>query len=91
METKVVECPQHGVQPFGLMCVHLAASNNSIALGFYEHDEGDLGRPDAWCSACEDRWQTAESEEEQEQWFVDCDFKIVCANCWDTSRKQNIG
>ncbi|WP_407510682.1 hypothetical protein [Elizabethkingia anophelis] len=48
MSQKFVECGQHGKQEMALICTHLAHSVlGDTPLGFHEHDEGDMGRPDA--------------------------------------------
>lgn len=53
MSQKFVECGQHGKQEMALICTHLAHSvSGDTPLGFHEHDEGDMGRPDAWCDQC---------------------------------------
>ena len=46
-------------------------------LGFHEHDEGDMGRPDAWCNQCDLVLDKAETEDELDEWFTNCDHKIV--------------
>lgn len=92
MEQQYVECATHGKQEMGLLCTHLAQSRTDTApLGFHEHDEGDMGRPDAWCNECEDAWDLTETEEDRENWFTGCDFKIVCVSCWDETKGRNEG
>lgn len=84
-------CNTHGLQGFGLLCAHLAHNlKNKTKIGFHEHDEGDTARPDAWCDTCEARWDLTETENEREQWFLDCDFKIICENCWDEAKALNL-
>ncbi|MHA7609810.1 hypothetical protein [Elizabethkingia meningoseptica] len=90
MSQKEVECSVHGRQKMGLLCTHLAYSLlDKIPVDFYEHDEGDMGRPDAWCNQCEQAWELTETEEDRENWFLNCDHKIVCAACWDEAKELN--
>lgn len=90
METKTISCNTHGVQEFGLLCTHLAYSLiDRRAIGFHQYDVGDSGRPDAWCDECEARWELTTIEEERDQWFLDCDHKLVCVNCWDEAEELN--
>lgn len=82
--TNICNCPVHGEQGIGLVCVHIAhAVDAGEKVGFFSDDTfDDLARPDAWCAACEETLLLA-SDEEQERWFHDADFKIFCAACWD--------
>ncbi|KGT10323.1 hypothetical protein CMU71_03160 [Elizabethkingia anophelis] len=91
MSQKFVECGQHGKQEMALICTHLAHNVlGDTPLGFHEHDEGDMGRPDAWCDQCNMVLDKAEAEDELDEWFTNCDHKIVCVNCWDEVKVQNV-
>lgn len=81
METKKINCSTHGIQNFGLLCLHLASGSENDTLGFWEQKEEDAN-PMAWCNKCEERWATTQSEENGEKWFEECDFKIICATCY---------
>lgn len=90
MEETKVNCSIHGEQEFGLLCTHLAHSLlDRVPVGFHEYDAGDAGRPDGWCDACEARWELTTTEEEREQWFLDCNHKLLCVNCWDEAKELN--
>lgn len=90
MKAESINCSLHGVQGIGLLCTHLAHSLlGQKVVGFYMHDEGDTDRPDAWCNECEARWDLTETESEREQWFLDCDFKLLCTSCWDEAKALN--
>ena len=82
-ETGNIDCPQHGWQGIGLVCEHIAfAVDAGEQIGFYYGDETDTARPDAWCARCEDAL-IALNGASSEQWFLDGQYKIFCAACWD--------
>lgn len=90
MKTDKINCAVHGIQDFGLLCTHLALSlRHREKIGFHEYDSGDSGRPDAWCDACEARWDLTKTDDDRDQWFIDCDHKLVCATCWDEAKELN--
>lgn len=90
MQQKHIECTKHGQQEMALLCTHLAHSLlNRISIGFHEYDSGDTGRPDAWCNTCEEAWSQTKTEADREQWFIDCQHKIVCISCWDEAKELN--
>ena len=83
---KQTTCPSHGQQGIGLLCTHLAhAIATGELVGFFWGDDEDLARPDAWCKACNDKLLALDGAS-SEQWFVDADFKTVCAACWDDAK-----
>lgn len=91
METKNITCSLHGTQEMSLICTHLAHSLlDKTKVGFHEYDTGDMGRPDACCDACDERLDLALTHEEQQQWFLNCDYKILCAGCWDEAKDLNL-
>ena len=55
-------------------------------VGFHCEDNGDLGRPDAWCQSCEDSWPSFNGD--GDAWFGACDFKVVCCGCWDLAKNR---
>jgi hypothetical protein len=84
--TKQTNCPSHGQQGVGLDCTHIAHAIDRLELvGFHWGDDVDLARPDAWCSKCEEAL-VALNGASSEQWFIDADFKILCAACWDEAK-----
>lgn len=90
MSKKYTECSLHGKQEIGLLCTHLAHSLlDRIPVGFHEFDDADLGRPDAWCDKCEEAEKQIETDQDQENWFISCDYKILCAACWDEAKVLN--
>lgn len=83
---KKTNCPNHGEQGIGLVCTHIAyAIDTGGRVGFYWGDDIDTARPDAWCQECEDALVALDGAS-SEQWFVDAEFKILCAVCWDEAR-----
>lgn len=76
----------HGEQGIGLACTHIAhAIDTHQKVGFFVGDDVDLARPDAWCSVCEENL-VALNGSDCEQWFMDADFKLLCACCWDEAK-----
>jgi hypothetical protein len=81
-----VICPTHGQQGIGLVCTHVAhAAERGERVGFFWGDETDTARPDAWCKQCE-QGLIALGDASAEQWFIDAEFKIFCASCWDEAK-----
>lgn len=84
---KMLDCDQHGRQPFGLVCTHVAhAIDSSRKVGFYWGDDIDLARPDAWCADCEAKLIALDGASSR-QWFIDCDYKMLCIHCWDLAKE----
>lgn len=85
---KTTACSQHGTQGIGLVCTHVAhAIDSGEQVGFFWGDDTDTARPDAWCLQCE-RALIALNGASSTQWFVDAEFKILCASCWDEAKER---
>lgn len=86
---KQVRCSTHGPQGMGLACTHVAhAIDSGEQVGFFWGElPDDAARPDAWCSACEERWLARPPGELTDDWFRSCQFKILCAHCWDLAKQ----
>ena len=85
--TKTANCPRHGPQGIGLVCTHVAhAIESGEAVGFFWGDDTDAARPDAWCASCEQKLVALKGAS-SERWFVEAEFKILCATCWDEARR----
>jgi hypothetical protein len=83
---KTAHCSKHGVRGIGLVCTHVAhAIDSGAEVGFFWGDDTDTARPDAWCAACE-RKLVALAGASSERWFVEAEFKILCASCWDEAK-----
>ncbi len=84
---KTTVCGRHGSQGIGLACIHVArAIDSGDQVGFCWGDDVDLARPDAWCLAC-NHALAALAGASSEQWFLDADFKVLCAACWDEAKR----
>jgi hypothetical protein len=87
MIEKRVECSTHGNQGMGLLCIHAAiAIDSGTRSGFFQSDNTDLARPDAWCGDCQQKLSQSGWSEE---WFEAAEFKIVCAICWDLAKERS--
>lgn len=84
-EIEHVYCDQHGQQSLKLVCSHLLANTAKEPVGFHEYEPDDT----AWCNECEKALNKANTEEAQEQWFLDCDYKIVCVLCQEKIKESN--
>jgi hypothetical protein len=85
---KTANCPKHGKQGIGLACTHVAhAIDSGAQVGFFWGDDEDAARPDAWCRKCEQAL-VAMNGQSSEQWFIDAQFKILCAACWDEAKRN---
>ena len=83
---KKINCHRHGAQGFGLVCTHVAhAIDKNQQVGFFWGDDIDLARPDAWCKSCEKRLIALKGAS-SEQWFIECEYKMLCAKCWDEAK-----
>ena len=83
---KTAICPEHGEQGIGLVCKHVAcALIRGKRVGFYWGDDTDTARPDAWCKECE-KALVALNGASSEKWFINAEFKILCATCWDEAK-----
>jgi hypothetical protein len=81
-----VNCTAHGDQGIGLVCKHIAvAVDAGTSVGFFWGDDTDTARPDAWCLACE-KSLIGLNGQSSENWFLDAEFKIFCALCWDEAK-----
>lgn len=84
-----VVCPEHGRQGIGLVCTHIAlAIDSAEPVGFFWGNDADTARPDAWCMACEQALRETPAGQPTETWFLACDFKILCAACWDIAKHR---
>lgn len=83
---KNVNCSAHGEQGIGLVCKHVAVAVDSGArVGFFWGDDTDTARPDAWCSECE-KALVALNGRSSKKWFLEAEFKVFCAKCWDQAK-----
>ena len=82
-----VSCTKHGRQGIGLVCTHIAhAVESGDPVGFFWGDDTDTARPDAWCSDCERALRQIPNGATTAAWFKNCEFKVLCAACWDHAK-----
>lgn len=67
-----------------LICRHLLGGSND-PIGFHGYEQEGM----AWGNECEQKLSKTRTDEEQDQWSLDCDYKIVCAICWDNIKESN--
>jgi glycerol-3-phosphate dehydrogenase len=86
-DDRSVACATHGLQGMTLLCTHVAhAIDGGEPVGFYCDSNTDMARPDAWCHACEQARLAISADDSIDVWYRSCDFKILCAQCWDEAR-----
>ena len=80
-----MECSLHGPSELAFACSHLLTGTG---LGFYHSGppDEDQSRPDAWCSACEERRRRVGGWTDESE----ADIILVCSNCWDIARERNL-
>ena len=84
-----VVCPEHGRQRIGLACAHIAhAIDSGKPVGFFWGDDTDNAGPDAWCTTCEAALLATPAGASTDEWFLACNFKILCAGCWDQAKQR---
>jgi len=87
-EVNSVSCKRHGPQPETFVCQHIVQSlHDRRPVGFFWSSETPSARPDAWCSACNQRvaatggeW-TPEAEAEAEAGVT-----VLCGACYDEAK-----
>ena len=90
MET--VRCDVHGLQQHTLVCQHVAEGlSRHQRVGFFcSASRPDNLRPDAWCSACEERVKVTAYE-----WvglaLEHLQPKVLCGACYDVAKRFYTG
>ncbi|SDR50973.1 hypothetical protein SAMN05519103_04225 [Rhizobiales bacterium GAS113] len=87
-----VRCSVHGWQQRTFVCQHVAdglAKRKRVGFFSTKYDP-DNSRPDAWCSACEERVRATGGE------WVDPALKhlqpkILCGACYDLAKQFHMG
>jgi len=84
-----MECPRHGTQGFGILCIHVAkAIDTGENVGFFWAEDEEMARPFAWCAACE---QYHLQHGDFKLLAGVADFKVICAKCWDEAKYVQLG
>jgi hypothetical protein len=87
-----VQCTIHGLQQRTFVCQHIAeglVKRDRVGF-FWTREDPDNPRPDAWCSACEDRARATNGE-----WtgaaLEHLQSKILCGACYDFAKAFHLG
>ena len=85
-----INCSVHGPQPETFVCQHIARSLTTREIvGFFWPADADEERPDAWCSACNERVARTGGE-----WIGEAaehlDAQLLCARRYDEARALNL-
>lgn len=81
---KTVVCAQHGEQHQTFVCEHLV---HGEGLGFFQADDEQNPRPDAWCSRCELIRQAHGGWTEESENMLG--VKLLCGACYDRAKQRN--
>jgi len=89
-DSRTVDCERHGSQPAAFVCQHVAQSLISRErVGFFWPRDTEEERPDAWCSACNERVAQSDGE-----WVGSAaehlGAKLLCGRCYDEARGLNL-
>ena len=86
-----ITCDQHGQQQETFVCQHIAASLvTHEPVGFFWPADAEEHRPDAWCSACNERVRDSGGEWSGEA-AEHLGAKILCGACYDHAKYLNFG
>lgn len=90
METIV--CKTHGKQQQTLVCQHIAQGLfDKQRVGFFWTTyDPENSRPDAWCSACEERVKLTDGEWVGEA-VENLKAKVLCGACYDAAKVFHMG
>lgn len=87
-----VQCKihRHGEETF--VCQHIGAGllRRQRVGFFWAADDTEVSRPDAWCSACNDRVARQGGEWEGEA-LAQLRAKLMCGHCYDEARLFHSG
>jgi hypothetical protein len=90
--SRSIQCTTHGSQQEKFVCRHIAAGLESKQrVGFFRTTfDPDNPRPDAWCSACEERVRQTNGD-----WIDEAEAhlkpKILCDACYDLAKEFHMG
>lgn len=85
-DSKLVTCGAHGDTPSTFACRHLT---RGVACGYHASVDDPADKwPDAWCDLCEQAFQAAGGEWNDESEKV-ADIKLMCTHCYEAARARN--
>lgn len=85
---KTIHCSKHGQRVATFVCHHLAHSaNRGFNIGI-NPEYADDPFPDAWCDECEQKFEEAGGEwnDEAEEF---ADIRLICCDCYVAARLRN--
>jgi hypothetical protein len=87
-----VRCSVHGLQQETLVCQHIAEglANRKRVGFFWTTYDPDNVRPDACCSACNERVRATGGEWVDEA-LEQLQPKVLCGACYDAAKKFHMG
>jgi hypothetical protein len=86
---RLVECDRHGPQPATFVCCHIVQTlQDGMPRGFHPGDDPGNPRPDAWCTACEEKVAATGGEwTDESETFAQ--VTLLCGACYDRARAMN--
>lgn len=85
-----VLCDEHGSKDMSFTCIHIAmALDEKEKVGFYYSEVQDDLPQIAWCGECE-QWLLDNGEEWTDVFQAKADFKMLCADCFDEARNNEV-
>jgi hypothetical protein len=87
-----IQCLTHGEQDIAYVCQHIAEGLTARRrVGFFwTTDDADNPRPDAWCSACNER-VCATGGEWVDEAVEHLKAKVLCGACYDLAKQFHMG
>ncbi len=85
-----IHCDKHGAVDFGIACIHVCRaidSGDDVGFFWFDGNKPDIGRPDAWCTACE-QFMQAHPDASVDEVQAQCSFQFLCEHCWDEAKRR---
>jgi len=88
----IAKCPVHGAQPATLACQHIVHGLEARRrVGFWwTTDDPTNPRPDAWCTACNERVKMTDGEWVGET-LEQAKPQMLCGSCYDIAKVFHMG
>lgn len=89
MDSKTVECDQHGTQEATFVCGHVVQNlRDRQPAGFFWSAQSENPRPDAWCKECNERVRAAGGDWNAELERL-ANVSLICGACYDEVKALN--
>jgi hypothetical protein len=87
-----VTCDTHGDQPRTFVCQHIVEGlRTKTRVGFWwAYDDPENPRPDAYCTACNERVRLTDGEWTGEALDL-LNAQVLCAECYDLAKAFHMG